>query len=66
MEQERKFYNVEELARLLGVSKNKVYDLCHIEGFPAIWLGRRVIVSRSGFEQWVESQAGSGVDILAR
>lgn len=46
-----------EAARLLGVSKPKVYELMNREDFPVLRLGRRTLVSVDGLREWVKAQA---------
>lgn len=46
-----------EAARLLGVSKPKVYELMGREDFPAFKLGGRTLVSVEGLREWVKTQA---------
>lgn len=49
-----------EAARLLGVSRPKVYELLNREDFPAFKLGGRTLISVDGLRRWVERQAGGG------
>ena len=50
-----KFYNVKELAQLLGVSKSLIYDLIYKEKIPAMRIGRRILIPPAYVEQLVES-----------
>ena len=45
-----------EAARLLGVSKPKVYDLIRSEGFPAFKLGSRTLISVDGLRTWIKER----------
>lgn len=54
---ERKTYNVSEAARVLGISRPKMYDLCHSRGFPAIFLGRRIVIPAEKFHTWMDEAA---------
>ena len=45
-----------EAARLLGVSKPKVYDLIRSEGFPAFKLGNRTLISVDGLRTWINER----------
>ena len=47
-----------EGARLLGVSKSKVYELMERQDFPAFKLGGRTLISVAGLREWVQKQAG--------
>ena len=49
-----------EAARLLGVSKPKVYELMGREDFPAFKLGGRTLVSVEGLRAWVKAQTEKG------
>ena len=46
-----------EAARLLGISKPKVYELMGQEGFPSFKLGGRTLVSVDGLREWVRTQS---------
>ena len=46
-----------EVARLLGISKPKVYELMGQEGFPSFKLGGRTLVSVDGLREWVRNQS---------
>lgn len=45
-----------EAARLLGVSKPKVYELMGRADFPAFKLGGRTLISVDGLRKWVQQQ----------
>ena len=45
-----------EAARLLGVSKPKVYELMGRAGFPSFKVGGRTLVSVAGLREWVKKQ----------
>lgn len=46
-----------EAARLLGVSKPKVYELMGRADFPSFKLGGRTLVSVDGLREWVKNQS---------
>lgn len=47
---------LEECAELLGVSRSTAYNkLPEIGGFPILKVGRRLLVPRKAFYQWLES-----------
>lgn len=48
-------YSVQEVAHLLGVSTDKVYELIRGQVLPHKRLGRRIIVPRLGFERWLDA-----------
>lgn len=49
--------NVDELAERLGISRVKAYDLAKRADFPAITLGKRIIIPISAFQEWLNHQA---------
>lgn len=54
---ERLTMSVAEAAEELGVSAATAYTLVHRADFPALWIGKRVRVSRDGLREWVRMQA---------
>lgn len=49
---------VEEAARLLDLSRSKVYELLARDELPGVVrIGRSVRISRQSLEQWVDAQA---------
>lgn len=42
-----KFYNVKELANLLGVSKSLIYERIYHQEIPIYRIGRRILIPRS-------------------
>ena len=49
--------NAREAAEVLRISKSKVYELAHGESFPAIRIGKRVVIPRDKLIQWMNNQA---------
>ena len=49
--------NAREAAEVLRISKSKVYELAQSESFPAIRIGKRVVISRDKLIQWMNAQA---------
>ncbi len=55
------FLNVELVAKVLGVSPSSGCELMHEDGFPALRIGSRMVVSKEKFVRWVEEHTkGSG------
>ena len=46
-----------EAAAVLRISKSKVYELAQSESFPAISIGKRVVIPRDKLIQWMNNQA---------
>ena len=49
--------NAREAAQVLRISKSKVYELVQSESFPAIRIGKRVVIPRDKLIQWMNNQA---------
>ena len=48
-------YSVQEVAALLGVSSDKVYELTRANVIPHKRLGRRIIIPAKPFDAWLNS-----------
>ena len=49
--------NAREAAEVLRISKSKVYELAQSESFPAIRIGKRVVIPRDKLIEWMNNQA---------
>ena len=49
--------NAREAAEVLRISKSKVYELAQSESFPAIRIGKRVVIPRDKLIQWMNARA---------
>lgn len=45
---------VSDISRTLGIGKQNVYDLCHSENFPAVKIGKRIIIPKLAFVEWLK------------
>ena len=59
---DKKTLSVAEAAAVVGISTRYMYDLVKTKGFPTIQIGRRLLVSAKGLEQWLDEQAQKGWD----
>lgn len=50
---------VDEMAKIVGVSRPTAYDLIHKEGFPTVRIGRRIVIPLDSLKRWLEEQAGA-------
>lgn len=48
---------VGETAKLIRRGYNCVYDLCHVEGFPAVKIGRKWVIVKDKLKNWFDQQA---------
>ena len=46
-----------EAATVLRISKSKVYELARTESFPAVRIGKRVVIPRDKLIQWMNDLA---------
>lgn len=44
---------VSDISRILGIGKNNAYDLCHSESFPSIQIGKRLVIPKPAFIEWL-------------
>lgn len=45
-----------ECARIMGISRPKVYELINQGGFPSFKLGSRTLISVDGLRAWIAQQ----------
>lgn len=49
--------NVTEVAEELGISISKAYGLVKEKGFPALRIGKRIVIPKQEFELWLKSES---------
>ena len=59
----KQFYTVNDLADILPIGKTNLYSLVHSKDFPAITVGRRIIIPIDKFNEWLNSAVGKKVKI---
>ncbi len=52
-------YSVQEMAAVLGIGKNKAYNLLNRADFPAVKLDGRHIIPVDALRRWLNEQAGN-------
>jgi len=53
-------YRVDEVARLLGLSRNAAYEAVTRGEIPSLRFGRRIVIPRLAFERLLEARTGAG------
>ncbi len=53
---EKSTMSVQELSAQMGISLPKAYELVKTDGFPAIRIGTRILISVEGFRKWLAEQ----------
>lgn len=52
-EQEKIVYTVAEIQKLLDIGKNQAYNLVKSGVFPVKKVGKKLIISKVGFQNWL-------------
>lgn len=50
------FMTVADAQKTLGISKNSIYALVSRSDFPALRVGKRILIPVKQFEAWVDRQ----------
>ena len=50
----------EELAGALGISRAGAYALIHSKGFPALRIGKRLMVPKDKLSAWIDRNTSGG------
>jgi len=53
--------NANAIAQTLGISRASAYVLMHSKGFPTLRIGKRMMVSKEQFINWIEMKSGEAV-----
>lgn len=51
-------YTVPEIAVIMGIGKNKAYELVKADGFPALFIGSTIRIPIKAFHEWLNSADG--------
>lgn len=54
------FLNANDLSSAIGIAPSSCYELMHEKDFPSIRIGKRLVVSRDKFIEWVEKRSVGG------
>ena len=49
--------NIPQVAKMLSLSRTKVYELIENEGLPVVRFGRAVRVSLAALQQWLDKRS---------
>ena len=52
--------SVSQVAKLLGISRTRSYELVNEKGFPKIKIGTRIVVPKDEFKLWIQKQTKKG------
>jgi len=51
------FYSVNDIQKLMRIGRNAAYNLVNEKGFPAIYVGNRIVIPADLFNEWVNNKA---------
>ncbi len=54
--------NADTVASVLGISKGKAYELLRSSEFPTLRIGKRMMVSKEQFENWINKKCGETIE----
>ncbi len=57
---EKMCMTVPEVAQVMGISRPTAYMLANRKDFPAIRLGKRILIPREPFETWLKNSVTQG------
>ena len=57
--------SVEDMAEDLAIGRSIAYQLIQQPDFPSFMIGRRVLVSRNGLQEWIDRQCLEKPETLA-
>ena len=53
------YISVDEMAKMLSIARVTAYQLTKTNGFPCFYIGKRIIIPLSSFNEWAARQAGN-------
>lgn len=51
---------VDDVASVLGIGKANAYDLCHSKNFPSVIIGKRIVIPKPAFIEWLKNPHAHG------
>lgn len=55
--------SIPDAARLMGVGKNRVYEMAKSGQIPVLKIGNRYIIPKANFEAWLTEQAENHAEL---
>ena len=53
--------NANQLAEILGISRASAYQLLHMDSFPTLRIGKRMLVPKEKLMLWIDQHRGGVV-----
>ena len=57
--------SVPEMAKHMGISRPKAYEVANSKGFPAIRIGKRIVIPDEAFTDWLQKTADGTLNDIA-
>ena len=57
--------SVPEMEKQMGISRPKAYELANSKGFPAIRVGKRIVIPYAAFADWLQKAADGALQDIA-
>jgi len=51
------FFSVGDVAKMMGIGRATAYALAKKKGFPAVFVGNRIVIPADRFAEWVDKAA---------
>ena len=58
--------SVSQVAKVLGISRTRSYELVNEKGFPKIKIGTRIVVPKDEFKLWIKKQIEKGLKLCTQ
>lgn len=55
----RQTYTILEVKEILGLGRDSTYKLIKQEGFPHIQIGRKIVIPKKAFNNWMLNCSGN-------
>ena len=52
--------SVSQVAKALGISRTRSYELVNEKGFPKVKIGTRIVVPKDEFRSWIKKEIKKG------
>lgn len=57
----KRVYCAYDVAEFLGINLPGAYEVMRSESFPAFYIGKKILVSKTAFDRWLDSEAAGCV-----
>ena len=59
----QKMLSPKDVQKIFNCSRNKVYQIIEVKGFPRIKVGKQYYIPENDLEKWVEKNKGNDIRI---